>query len=224
MSESFIRTEKLTKIFRTDEAETTAVNRVTLDIEPGEFVAVMGPSGCGKTTLLNMLGLIEKPTSGSYFFHGTEVAGLSEKQLTSLRRGKIGYIFQHYNLVDELTIGENVELPLIFQGISRKNRKSEVTQILEELKLGHRNSHRPQQLSGGQQQRVAFARAIAGNPLLVLADEPTGNLDSNNGLMIMELLAEYNRKGGTILMVTHAPRDASFAQRIIHLHDGAIQI
>jgi putative ABC transport system ATP-binding protein len=222
MAEPLIRARQITKIFQTDELETTAVNQVTLQVETGEFAAVMGPSGCGKTTLLNMLGLIDRPTSGSYLFNGAEVTGFSEKQLTRLRRGNIGYIFQNYNLVDELTVLENVELPLIFRGIPRKQRHIEARKILGELKIEHRTSHRPQQLSGGQQQRVAFARAVAGNPMLVLADEPTGNLDSKNGLMIMEMLAQYNRKGGTILMVTHSPRDASFAQRIIHLADGAI--
>jgi putative ABC transport system ATP-binding protein len=223
MNEVIIHTTDLTRIFASEELETTAVNHVNLRVEKGEFVAVMGPSGCGKTTLLNMLGLIDRCTSGSYRFMGTHIENLSENRLTMLRRGNIGFIFQNYNLVEELNVEENVELPLLFSGMPGKDRRARVHELLQQLKLGHRGHHHPQQLSGGQQQRVAFARAIAGEPVLLLADEPTGNLDSKNGLMIMDLLADYNRRGGTVFMVTHSARDASFAQRIIHLHDGAIK-
>lgn len=222
MSGAIIQTRELNRTFITDELETVAVNHVNISIEQGEFVAVMGPSGCGKTTLLNLLGLIDRPTSGSYRFRGEEITKLTENQLTRIRRGNMGFIFQNYNLVDELSVSENVELPLIFSGFRRKERRSRVMEILEQLKLSHRGAHHPQQLSGGQQQRIAFARALAARPTLLLADEPTGNLDSKNGLMILELLDIFNREGGTVMMVTHSPRDASYAHRTIHLLDGAI--
>ena len=223
MGEILIQTENLTKSFLTEEVETTAVRNINLQIEKGEFVAVMGPSGCGKTTLLNLLGLIDRPTSGTFTFNGGRANSLNENQMTNLRRGNMGYIFQNFNLVDELNVAENVELPLIFMGVKRKERRNKVQDILDRLKMGHRSSHYPQQLSGGQQQRVAFARAIVNHPTLILADEPTGNLDSKNGLMMLDLLAEHNRVGGTIIMVTHSPKDASYAHRCIHLLDGQIK-
>jgi putative ABC transport system ATP-binding protein len=223
MGEILIQTENLTKSFLTEEVETTAIRNINLQIEKGEFVAVMGPSGCGKTTLLNLLGLIDRPTSGSYIYKGDRANSLNENQMTRLRRGNMGFIFQNFNLVDELNVAENVELPLIFMGVRRNERKKRVGEILDRLKMGHRSAHYPQQLSGGQQQRVAFARAIVSQPSLILADEPTGNLDSKNGLMMLDLLSEHNRDGGTIIMVTHSPKDASYAHRTIHLLDGEIR-
>ncbi len=222
MKEYLIQTHKLTRSFVTEEVETTAVRNINLDIEKGEFVTIMGPSGCGKSTLLNLLGLIDRPTSGEYAFNGTGAGALTENQMTRLRRGNMGFVFQNYNLVDELNVAENVELPLVFMGMGRKERKERVSEILNRMKMGHRSNHYPRQLSGGQQQRVAFARAIVNQPLLLLADEPTGNLDSKNGMLILDLLAEHNRHGGTIVMVTHSQKDASYAHRIIQLLDGAI--
>lgn len=222
MGELLIQTENLTKTFLTEEIETIAIRDINLHIEKGEFVAVMGPSGCGKTTLLNLLGLVDCPTSGTYSFQGADAHPLTENQMTRVRRGNMGFIFQNYNLVVELNVSENVELPLIFMRVKRKERKQRVREVLDRLKMGHRSSHYPQQLSGGQQQRVAFARAIVSQPALILADEPTGNLDSKNGLMMLDLLTEHNREGGTIIMVTHSPKDASYAHRTIHLHDGQI--
>jgi putative ABC transport system ATP-binding protein len=222
MEEILIQTESLTRSYLSEDLETTAVRNASLRISQGEFVAVMGPSGCGKTTLLNMLGLIDRPSSGAYSFQGTKVNGLSENQLTRMRRGHMGFIFQNYNLVEELNVQENVELPLIFMGVNRKERRRRSSEILDSLKLGHRSSHYPTQLSGGQQQRVAFARAIINQPQLILADEPTGNLDSRNSVMMMDLLTEHNRQGGTIIMVTHSQKDASYAHRIIKLLDGEI--
>jgi len=215
-----IQTHHLTKSFHTDEIETNAVKDLTLEIEQGEFVAIMGPSGCGKTTLLNLLGLMEKPSSGNYAFEGIQTEGFSEKRMTRLRRGNMGFIFQNYNLVEELTITENVELPLFFAGMPRKARRKHAEDILHRLKLSHRAKHYPRQLSGGQQQRVAFARAIIHRPKLLLADEPTGNLDSKNGTLLLDLLNEHNRSGGTIVMVTHSIKDASCAHRVIQLRDG----
>jgi putative ABC transport system ATP-binding protein len=223
MEEKLIQTLNMTRTFFTEEVETNAIRKVTLEIDRGEFVAVMGPSGCGKTTLLNLLGLIDKPTSGSYTYDGLKVHGLSENQMTRIRRGNMGFIFQNYNLVDELNVAENVELPLVFQGKKRKEYRKRTFEILEQIRMGHRAFHYPQQLSGGQQQRVAFARAVVAHPKLILADEPTGNLDSKNGLMLLDLLAGQNRTGSTIVMVTHSPKDASYAHRIIHLHDGEIR-
>ncbi len=208
--------------YLTEEVETHAVRKVTLGIEKGEFVALMGPSGCGKTSLLNLLGLIDQPSSGEYFFDGQRVNGLSENQSTRIRRGTMGFIFQNFNLVDELNVLENVELPLVFMGIKRKERHERAMEILERLKMSHRAAHYPYKLSGGQQQRVAFARAIVNLPDLLLADEPTGNLDSRNGLMMMDLLTRHNREGGTIVMVTHSLKDASYAHRIINMHDGEL--
>jgi putative ABC transport system ATP-binding protein len=217
-----IRTKELTKIFRTEEIETTALNKVDLSIAKGEMVAVMGPSGCGKSTLLNILGLLDNPTSGEFFFNGNEVSRLSERNRTNLRKGNIGFVFQSFNLIDELTVFENVELPLLYMKVSASERKRKVDEVLERMKIIHRKKHFPQQLSGGQQQRVAIARAVVPNPVLILADEPTGNLDSANGEEVMNLLTELNKDGTTIVMVTHSPTDAEYAHRIIQLFDGHI--
>ena len=212
----------ITRRFYSADIETTALNNVDLRIENGEFIAIMGPSGCGKSTLLNILGLLDKPDSGSVFIEGKEMQNLSEKERTGFRRGNIGFVFQNFNLVDELNVKENVELPLVFMGLGRKERNKRVEEILTRLKMAHRKSHYPQQLSGGQQQRIALARAIVSSPALILADEPTGNLDSKNGIHILKLLSEYNRKGTTIVMVTHSARDASYAHRIVNMRDGAV--
>lgn len=222
MGEAIIQTRKLTKTYFTGEVETTAIREINLSIEKGEFAAIMGPSGCGKSTLLNLLGFIDRPSSGSFSFNGTANDSLSEKDLTRIRRAYMGFIFQNFNLVDELNVIENVELPLIFTGIKRRERKERAAEVLDYMKLGHRVKHYPQQLSGGQQQRVAFARAIINRPVLLLADEPTGNLDSKNGTGIMDLLTGYNRDGTTVIMVTHSRKDASYAHRIIRLQDGSI--
>jgi putative ABC transport system ATP-binding protein len=217
-----IKTSDLTKIFRTEEVETTALNKVTLTVKEGEYVAVMGPSGCGKSTLLNILGLLDNPTSGSYIFNGTEVANLKERDRTVFRKGNIGFVFQSFNLIDELNVYENVELPLIYLKMKSSDRKKKVEDALERMKITHRAKHFPQQLSGGQQQRVAIARAVVANPRLILADEPTGNLDSKNGIEVINLLSELNKEGTTIIMVTHNDRDAGYAHRIVNLFDGQI--
>jgi putative ABC transport system ATP-binding protein len=217
-----IKTNDLTKIFRTEEVETTALNKVTLHVKEGEYVAVMGPSGCGKSTLLNILGLLDNPSSGSYIFNGTEVANLKEKDRTIFRKGNIGFVFQSFNLIDELNVFENVELPLIYLKMKTSERKKRVEDVLERMKIGHRAKHFPQQLSGGQQQRVAIARAVVANPKLILADEPTGNLDSKNGIEVINLLTELNKEGTTIIMVTHSDRDAGYAHRIVNLFDGQV--
>ncbi|MDF1560826.1 MAG: ABC transporter ATP-binding protein [Bacteroidales bacterium] len=217
-----IKTDDLTKIFRTEEVETTALNKVCLEVKEGEYVAVMGPSGCGKSTLLNILGLLDNPTSGSYNFNGTEVANLRERDRTIFRKGNIGFVFQSFNLIDELNVYENVELPLIYLKMKAGERKKKVEDALERMKISHRAKHFPQQLSGGQQQRVAIARAVVANPKLILADEPTGNLDSKNGLEVITLLSELNKEGTTIVMVTHSDHDAGYAHRIINLFDGQI--
>ena len=217
-----IKVKALCKVFRTEEIETTALNNVSFEIGNGEFVAIMGPSGCGKSTLLNILGLLDNPSSGSYELLGQEVANLKEKDRTKFRKGNIGFVFQSFNLIDELNVYENVELPLRYLNISASERKERVTAMLKRMNISHRAQHFPQQLSGGQQQRVAIARAVVSNPKLILADEPTGNLDSKNGKEVMELLQELNNEGTTIVMVTHSQRDAACAQRIINLFDGAI--
>ncbi|HLO59772.1 MAG TPA: ABC transporter ATP-binding protein [Bacteroidales bacterium] len=219
-----ISTVNLNRIFKTDEVETTALNNINFDVKTGEFVAVMGPSGCGKSTLLNILGLIDKPTSGKYVFNGRDVSDLRESIATETRRGNIGFVFQSFNLIDELTVGENVELPLVYMHISSSRRRTMVDTLLERMKIGHRKNHFPQQLSGGQQQRAAIARAIIAGPKLVLADEPTGNLDSKNGLEVMKILSDLNKEGTTIVMVTHSERDSGFAHRIVNLLDGKIVI
>jgi putative ABC transport system ATP-binding protein len=217
-----IKTSDLVKVFRTDEVETTALNKVNINVDKGEFVAIMGPSGCGKSTLLNILGLLDSPSGGQYYFNGEEVARYKEKQRTNLRKGNIGFVFQSFNLIDELTVYENVELPLLYLKASPSERKKKVTDVLERMKISHRGKHFPQQLSGGQQQRVAIARAVVTRPHLILADEPTGNLDSANGEEVMSLLTELNNEGTTIIMVTHSPSDADKAHRIVQLFDGHI--
>lgn len=217
-----IKINKVTKVFRTDEVETTALNDIEFKAEQGEFLAVMGPSGCGKSTLLNILGLLDTPSSGQYYFMDKEVSQHKESQLTDLRKGNIGFIFQSFNLIDELTVWENVELPLLYLKMSSKVRKKKVDEVLERMKILHRKNHFPQQLSGGQQQRVAVARAVVTNPKLILADEPTGNLDSANGEEVLKLLQELNHEGTTIIMVTHSPAHAERAHRIVQLFDGHI--
>ena len=217
-----IRIEHLSKVFRTEEVETTALNDVSLHVKQGEFVAIMGPSGCGKSTLLNIIGLLDNPTSGNYYFNGQEVGHVKEKQRTQVRKGNIGFVFQSFNLIDELNVYENVELPLIYLKKKASEKKELVTSILDRMNISHRVKHFPQQLSGGQQQRVAIARAVVAGPKLILADEPTGNLDSKNGAEVMNLLTELNQEGTTIVMVTHSQHDASYAHRVVHLFDGQI--
>lgn len=217
-----IETRKLSMLFKTEEMQTRALNEVSIQIKKGEFVAIMGPSGCGKSTLLNILGTLDSPTSGNYFLDGEQIDNKSESELTALRKGKIGFVFQNFNLIDELTVYENVELPLTYLGMKARQRKEQVKQILEKVNLQHRANHLPQQLSGGQQQRVAIARAIVTGAKLILADEPTGNLDSVNGIEVMELLRELNRQGTTVIIVTHSDRDASYAHRTIRLLDGKV--
>ncbi|MCH5247042.1 MAG: ABC transporter ATP-binding protein [Muribaculaceae bacterium] len=217
-----IKINNLSKVFRTEEIETTALNGVSMEIKDGEFVAIMGPSGCGKSTLLNILGLLDNPTDGSYELLGSEVSNLKEKDRTKFRKGNIGFVFQSFNLIDELNVYENIELPLKYMNISASERKKRVTEIMKRMNISHRAKHFPQQLSGGQQQRVAIARAVIAGPKLILADEPTGNLDSKNGRDVMNLLSELNQEGTTIVMVTHSPKDASMAQRTIDLLDGEI--
>ena len=217
-----IETRNIKKIYTTGEVETTALENVNLNVKEGEFVAIMGPSGCGKSTLLNILGLLDSPTEGTYRFAGEEVAGYSEKQRADLRKGSIGFVFQSYNLIDELTVYENIELPLLYLKMPPEERKGRILEVMEQLKLAHRQGHFPKQLSGGQQQRVAVARAIVGKPQLILADEPTGNLDSSNGEEIMGLLTGLHERGATIVIVTHAEAYAEYSQRIIHLFDGHI--
>ena len=217
-----IRIEHLSKVFRTEEVETTALNDVSLHVKQGEFVAIMGPSGCGKSTLLNIIGLLDNPTSGNYYFNGQEVGHLKEKQRTQVRKGNIGFVFQSFNLIDELNVYENVELPLIYLKKKSSEKKELVTSIIDRMNISHRVKHFPQQLSGGQQQRVAIARAVVAGPKLILADEPTGNLDSKNGAEVMNLLTELNQEGTTIVMVTHSQHDASYAHRVVHLFDGQI--
>ena len=217
-----IKVENLTKVFRTEEIETTALAGVSFEIKDGEFVAIMGPSGCGKSTLMNILGLLDNPTSGSYELLGKEVASLKEKDRTKFRKGNIGFVFQSFNLIDELNVYDNIELPLRYLNISATERKEKVNAIMQRMNISHRAKHFPQQLSGGQQQRVAIARAVVAGPKLVLADEPTGNLDSKNGKEVMDLLSELNNDGTTIVMVTHSQRDAAVARRTIDLFDGKI--
>lgn len=217
-----IKTVNMSKVFRTDEVETTALNSINFVVEPGEFTAIMGPSGCGKSTLLNILGLIDNPSSGELWFLGEELSRYSERQRTNFRKGNIGFVFQSFNLIDELTVYENVELPLLYLGYSSSDRKKRVEAVLEQMNLVPRRNHFPQQLSGGQQQRVAVARAVVAEPKLILADEPTGNLDSEHGEEVMNLLTTLNEAGTTIIMVTHSPSHAEYAQRVIHLFDGQI--
>ncbi len=217
-----ISIQNLTKIFQTEEVETTALNNISLRVEHSEFLAIMGPSGCGKSTLLNILGMLDNATSGEYFFNKEEIARFSERERARLRKGNIGFVFQSFNLIDELTVFENVELPLFYLKVSPSDRKKQVDLVLEKMNISHRRNHFPQQLSGGQQQRVAVARAVVSEPGLILADEPTGNLDSVNGEEVMKHLMELNEAGTTIIMVTHSPHDASYARRTINLFDGKI--
>jgi putative ABC transport system ATP-binding protein len=217
-----IQIKELQKLFTTEEVETTALNGINMEIKEGEFVAIMGPSGCGKSTLLNIVGLLDNPSGGDYNFFGTEVAKLPERKRAQLRKGNIGFVFQSFNLIDELTVFENVELPLIYMKMAAKDRKAKVETVLERMNIMHRRNHFPQQLSGGQQQRVAIARAVVARPKLILADEPTGNLDSKNGEEVMKLLQQLNEEGTTIIMVTHSPYDAGFSHRIVNLFDGKV--
>ena len=217
-----IKTENLQKHFRTEEVETRALRGVNIEVSEGEFVAIMGPSGCGKSTLLNVLGLLDNPTSGSYHLQGTDVSALSEDDRTRLRRGIIGFVFQSFNLIDELNVRENIELPLLYMGVPASERGPRINEVMERMGISHRSHHYPNQLSGGQQQRVAIARAVVTRPRLILADEPTGNLDSTNGREVMALLRQLNEGGTTIVMVTHSMRDASYATRTINLFDGEV--
>ncbi len=219
-----IQTSNLQKLFATEEVETTALNGINIDVEDGEFVAIMGPSGCGKSTLLNILGLLDNPSNGSYNFYGSEVSAMNERQRADLRKGSIGFIFQSFNLIDELTVFENVELPLLYLKVPTDERKTRVEAALNRMNIMHRRNHFPQQLSGGQQQRVAIARAVVAKPRVILADEPTGNLDSKNREEVMGLLSELNDEGTTIIMVTHSPYDASFANRTVNLYDGKVVV
>ena len=217
-----IKTKNISKVFRTEDVETHALVDVSLEVKKGEFVAVMGPSGCGKSTLLNILGLLDVPNGGEYILDGTDVASLSEKQRNVLRRGTLGFIFQSFNLIDELTVEENIELPLLYMKVSAAERKRRITDAMARMGITHRAKHFPSQLSGGQQQRVAIARAVVMQPKIILADEPTGNLDSKNGLEVMGLLRELHREGTTIVMVTHSARDAAYSDRIVNLFDGCV--
>ncbi|MFC1553488.1 ABC transporter ATP-binding protein [candidate division KSB1 bacterium] len=217
-----IKTESLKKIYLTEEIETTALNNININVEKGEFVAIMGPSGCGKSTLLNILGLLDNPSDGKYFFLENEVSGFSERDRADLRKSNIGFVFQNFNLIDELTVYENVELPLLYLGYSSADRKERVGEVLDEMQIMHRKNHFPQQLSGGQQQRVAVGRAVVARPHLILADEPTGNLDSKHGGEVMDMLRDLNKQGTTIIMVTHAPEYSKYANRIVNLFDGKV--
>lgn len=215
-----IKIKDLEKYYRTEEVQTVALNKLTFDVKEGEFVAIMGPSGCGKSTLLNIIGLLDDPDGGSFVFNGIEVSGFNERKRADLRKHNIGFVFQSFNLIDELTVYENVELPLIYTGVKPADRKKRVEEVLEKMQIMHRRNHFPQQLSGGQQQRVAVARAVVNNPKLILADEPTGNLDSSNGNDVMQLLTELNDQGTTVIMVTHSEHDAKYSHRIIRMLDG----
>ena len=217
-----IKTEKLQKNFKTEEVETWALHDVSLEIKEGEFVAIMGPSGCGKSTLLNILGLLDNPTNGTYQLNGTDVSKFSEAERTNLRKGVIGFVFQSFNLIDELNVYENIELPLLYMGVPKEERKKRVEEAMKRMDITHRVKHFPQQLSGGQQQRVAIARAVVANPKIILADEPTGNLDSKNGKEVMDLLTQLNKEGTTVVMVTHSQHDAGYATRTINLFDGQV--
>jgi putative ABC transport system ATP-binding protein len=217
-----IKTENLKKIYTTEEVETTALNNVNFQVKEGEFVSIMGPSGCGKSTLLNLIGLLDNPSDGKYIFLDHEVSKYSERQRANLRKHNIGFVFQSFNLIDELTVSENIELPLLYQKVSVRDRKKRVDEVMEQMQIMHRRNHFPQQLSGGQQQRVAVGRAVVGNPKLILADEPTGNLDSSHGEEVMKMLLDLNESGTTIIMVTHSPTYAEYGHRVVHLFDGHI--
>jgi putative ABC transport system ATP-binding protein len=215
-----IKIKNLVKIYRTEDVETVALNKLSFEVADGEFVSVMGPSGCGKSTLLNILGLLDEPDQGSFLFNGVEVAHLNERRRADIRKKNIGFVFQSFNLIDELTVYENVELPLIYLGVKAAERKPKVEEVLDKMQIMHRRHHYPQQLSGGQQQRVAVARAVVNNPKLILADEPTGNLDSSNGNEVMQLMTDLNEQGTTIIMVTHSEHDSRYSHRIIRMLDG----
>ena len=217
-----ITLKNIKKVFKTDEVETWALQNVSLEVNKGEFVAVMGPSGCGKSTLLNILGLLDTPTQGTYLLNGKDVSQMSEDERTELRKGQLGFVFQSFNLIDELNVTENVELPLLYMGTSKKERRQQVKDVIERVAMAHRAQHFPAQLSGGQQQRVAIARAVISHPQIILADEPTGNLDSKHGMEVMDLLKQLHEEGTTIIMVTHSQRDANYADRIVNLFDGEI--
>lgn len=217
-----IKTDGISKVFRTEEVETHALINVSLEVKQGEFVAIMGPSGCGKSTLLNILGLLDRPTDGQYFLDGKDMCALTEKERNVIRRGTLGFIFQSFNLIDELTVEENIELPLLYMKVPADERKRRITDALKRMAIEHRAKHFPSQLSGGQQQRTAIARAVVMQPKVILADEPTGNLDSKNGLEVMGLLRELHREGTTIVMVTHSARDAAYSDRIVNLFDGSV--
>ena len=217
-----IKTVNLQKIFKTEEVETWALHDVSLEIKEGEFVAIMGPSGCGKSTLLNILGLLDNPTNGTYQLNGVDVSKMTEAERTNLRKGVIGFVFQSFNLIDELNVYENIELPLLYMGVPAAERKKRVEAAMDRMAIAHRVKHFPQQLSGGQQQRVAIARAVVANPKIILADEPTGNLDSKNGQEVMDLLTQLNKEGTTVVMVTHSQHDAGYATRTINLFDGQV--
>lgn len=217
-----IQLQNIKKVFRTEEIDTWALREVSLEVKDGEFVAIMGPSGCGKTTLLNIMGLLDKPTEGTYMLNGKEVSQLSERERTNIRRGTIGFVFQSFNLIDDLNVYENIELPLLYMGVPASERRKRVTDILDRMAMSHRRGHYPCQLSGGQQQRIAVARAVVTNPKIILADEPTGNLDSKNSREVMDLLCQLHEQGTTIVMVTHSQHNASYADRIINLYDGQI--
>ena len=217
-----IKTDSISKVFRTEEVETHALINVSLEVKQGEFVAIMGPSGCGKSTLLNILGLLDRPTNGQYFLDGKDMCALTEKERNVIRRGTLGFIFQSFNLIDELTVEENIELPLLYMKVPADERKRRITDALKRMAIEHRAKHFPSQLSGGQQQRTAIARAVVMQPKVILADEPTGNLDSKNGLEVMGLLRELHREGTTIVMVTHSARDAAYSDRIVNLFDGSV--
>ena len=217
-----IQLENIKKIFRTEEVETWALREVNLEVKEGEFVAIMGPSGCGKSTLLNILGLLDNPSEGKYLLDGKEMSTLKESERTDIRKGVIGFVFQSFNLIDELNVYENIELPLLYMGVPAKERKRRVEAAMDRMAISHRRKHFPNQLSGGQQQRVAIARAVLANPKIILADEPTGNLDSKNGKEVMNLLSELHQEGTTVIMVTHSQHDASYADRIVRLYDGEL--
>lgn len=219
-----IRIQDLKKSFRTEDVETMAINNVNLQVERGEFIAIMGPSGCGKSTLLNVLGMLDSCTSGSYLFNGEEVSDHNDKQLAEIRKKNIGFVFQKFNLIEELTVAENIELPLVYLNVGKSERKERIRAVLDRMQIHHRANHFPKQLSGGQKQRAAICRALVTDPTLILADEPTGNLDSKNGTEVMKLLSELNREGATIIMVTHSEKDSMYADRVINLFDGQITV